>query len=527
MKKILFFFTVIVLFLNACTKEDDTASGDETTDNRISAISKIYKGTLEEGDTLADLASYLDNSADITFTLLSQTPTDVIQLTEKGLIIATADAAINLSEDTVVQGKVRVTSPSESYDISIQLLLTNQEVFISHWQLDGSYEVQLPLYDGIGDDPTEYDFDVDWGDGTVDHISSSTDPNAKHTYITDGAKTISIIGKLKGFNFYANAHSKDLITDISAWGDVLIGNKGAYFFNCDNLHTFSATDAPDLSQTTNLTACFYGANNFNGDIGHWDVSTITRMRELFWYNYVFNQDLSSWDVSNVKDMEAMFSGTYVFNQDLSSWDVSNVKDMESMFSGTGVFNQDLSSWDVSSVVDMSSMFASTSVFNGDLSGWDVSSVTDMSSMFFNARAFNSDLSGWDVSNVTDMSSMFSNAYVFNQDLSSWDVSNVTNMNSMFSYASMFNGDLSTWNVGNVTDMGFMFNFARFYNANISGWDVSNVIDMERMFYSAYNFNQNLSQWNTTRVSQCSGFSYLSKIPLIHLPTLGSCFGNVE
>ena len=477
MKKTLFFFTVIVLFVNACTKEDDTASGDGTTNTFVPDFSTIYKGIPNEGDTLADLASSLDNSADITFTLLSQTPTDVIQLTEKGLIIATADAATNLGEDTVLQGKVRVTSPSESYDISIQLLLTNQEVFISHWQLDDSYEVQLPLYDGIGGDPTEYDFDVDWGDGTVDHINSSTDPNAKHTYITDGAKTISIIGKLKGFNFYANEHSRDLITDISAWGDVLIGNKGAYFFNCDNLHTFSATDAPDLSQTTNLTECFSGAHNFNGDIGHWDVSTITRMRDLFYLNRAFNQDLSSWDVS--------------------------------------------------SVVDMSSMFASTSVFNGDLSGWDVSSVTDMSSMFFNARAFNSDLSGWDVSNVTDMSSMFSNAYVFNQDLSSWDVSNVTNMNSMFSYASMFNGDLSTWNVGNVTDMGFMFNFARFYNANISGWDVSNVIDMERMFYSAYNFNQNLSQWNTTRVSQCSGFSYLSKIPLIHLPTLGSCFGNVE
>ena len=56
-------------------------------------------------------------------------------------------------------------------------------------------------------------------------------------------------------------------------------------------------------------------------------------------------------MSNVTDMSFMFYGAQVFNQDISLWDVSSVTNMDRMLASTDVFNQDLSSWDVSNVTD--------------------------------------------------------------------------------------------------------------------------------------------------------------------------------
>ena len=517
MKKILFFLTLIILCISACTKEDDDSENISIPD-----ISTIYKGIPEGGDTLTNLADYLESSSEITFSLLSQTPTDVIQLNSQGYIIATSDIATNLGADTIIQATVTVISPSETYDISVEILLTNEELFISHWQLDGSYEVQLPLYEGTENDPTEYDFMVDWGDGTVDHIISATDENTKHSYTTAGLKRISIIGKLKGFNFNANAVSKNLITDISAWGNVLIGNKGSYFYGCTKLHTFSATDAPDLSQTTNLSYTFHDAISFKEGVSNWDVSNITDMTGMFSSDTAFNGDISSWDVTNVSNMKNMFLETNAFNANISAWDVSNVTDMEGMFFGAEMFNSDISAWDVSKVTNMRGMFFNTA-FNGDIGAWDVSNVTDMRSMFSNADAFNRDISNWDVTSVIDMGQMFYDADAFNSNISSWNVNNVTNMSAMFSGATAFNGDINDWDVSNVINMIQMFSGATAFNSDISTWNVSKVTHMNSMFANAVVFNQDLSSWNTINVTSCDDFAASSALLPAYYPTLGECF----
>eukprot|EP00804_Cyclotella_cryptica_P016342 CCRYP_009908-RA/>CCRYP_009908-RA protein AED:0.40 eAED:0.40 QI:27/-1/1/1/-1/0/1/21/143 len=93
-------------------------------------------------------------------------------------------------------------------------------------------------------------------------------------------------------------------------------------------------------------------------------------------------------------MSSMFDGAETFNDNLSHWNVSSVTNMNSMFSGADAFKGDLSSWDVGSVKDMSYMFFHAYKFNGNLSSWNVSSVTDMRSMFSNALAFNQDLCAW-------------------------------------------------------------------------------------------------------------------------------------
>ena len=324
-------------------------------------------------------------------------------------------------------------------------LIENTEVngFVTKWIVDDVKTVHLPLYESSAEDPSEYAFTVDWGDGTIGEVTTYDDPDAMHTYEDGGEKTITINGvSLKGFNFSKNQTSKDLFVSVEQWGNIALGNGGSYFSDCSNLSTFGATDAPNLSETTTLNKCF-ASTNFNGDLSAWDVSTIMNMDSLFAACGSFNQDISSWDVGKVTDMRWMFSSASAFNQDISSWDVSKVTDMRWMFSSASAFNQDISSWDISNVTNMSGMLSSASAFNQDISSWDVSNVTNMSGMFLSASSFNQDISSWDVSNVTSMSVMFFRAYAFSQNLSSWNTINVTSCGSFNPGSAMTTEQLPT------------------------------------------------------------------------------------
>ena len=52
-------------------------------------------------------------------------------------------------------------------------------------------------------------------------------------------------------------------------------------------------------------------------------------------------EINNWDVSNVTNMSDMFEGAESFNQPLNNWNVSNVTYMNNMFAGANSFNQPL------------------------------------------------------------------------------------------------------------------------------------------------------------------------------------------
>ncbi|BAV94760.1 BspA family leucine-rich repeat surface protein [Ichthyobacterium seriolicida] len=338
--------------------------------------------------------------------------------------------------------------------------------FVSKWNPIITYiggrsenkDVKLPIYEG-GD----YDFTVDWGDGTEkERVTSHDSAGATHKYSTEGEKTVTITGKVEGFNFSKVTDSKEQIIEISSWGDLRFGNAGGYFKDCEKLSSLPS-EGPDLEGVTDLSETFYGARVFNSDISNWNVSKVENMSKMFYYADVFNQELNNWDVSSVTNMSKMFCYAKVFNQELNNWDVSKV-------------------------TNMSGMFKDTEAFDKNINVWNVSSVTDMSSMFETAKSFNQDLNKWNVGNVTNMSSMFSGGY------------NIT---------VAFNGDIGEWNVSKVTDMSNMFERASSFNRNISNWNVSSVTTMYRMFYAGYSgsisFNQDISGWDVRKVTNCRDF----------------------
>lgn len=457
-----------------------------------------------DSDTIGLVIANDEDAEDSLTYSIAEDQDNLFEISEKGAISLQEGKRLDYSTKSTHTILVQVTDGKDTAISNVVITVNDVDdnAFVTVWK-PNNLEIRLPFYLPTEATATNYNFTVDWGDGTTGEVTAFNDADARHVYSDDGEYIVTIIGTLVGFNSNLNSAATGELSDVLQWGDVQLGNDGAVFAGT-RISKFSASDAPDLSDVTNMQ-WFFRNTSFNGDIGHWDVSNITNMSGMFESNGSFNQDIGNWDVSNVTNMQSMFHAANAFNQDIGDWDVSSVTNMSFMFYGFGgisSFNQDIGDWDVSNVTDMTYMFNYADSFNGDIGSWDVSSVTRMTSMFSNATAFNQDIGDWNVANVRNMRYMFHGATAFNQDIGDWDVSNVTNMQAMFQYAYDFNQDISTWDVGNATQMHLMF-------------------------YDAIAFDQDISNWNTANVTICDRFT--TNITPIHstdkLPTLGPCFAD--
>ncbi len=252
--------------------------------------------------------------------------------------------------------------------------------FITTWKtLNDDESITIPTEGGS--DVTDYDFEIDWGDGTTETITGN-DPDLSHTYSSSGTYTVKIStpGAGQAFpriflnnSFPDSGDNSTKLQSIDQWGSIQWESMNSAFEGATNM-TYNADDKPNLSNVTDMEEMFQDATSFNGDIGSWDVSSVTTMRSMFSFATSFNQDIGSWDVSSVTNMEEMFRDATSFDQGIGSWDVSSVLDMPSMFRGATSFNQDVSFWDVSSVLNMESMFSGATSFSTEnydrvLIGW--------------------------------------------------------------------------------------------------------------------------------------------------------------
>ncbi|RPG38833.1 MAG: BspA family leucine-rich repeat surface protein [Muricauda sp. TMED12] len=402
--------------------------------------------------------------------------------------------------------------------IVIDNIADDPDSFITKWQVNSGQEIT------IGTNPDyNYDYTIDWGDGTVEEI---TQQNPSHTYQDEGTYSVAIKGVFPAIQMSSSDHiSRKSLVDVAQWGTGKWQSMYRSFYACQSLLTFSAEDTPDTSEVSSMQETFLFSDNFNGAIGSWNTGNVTNMHKMFFDATSFNQDLNdwdtskvtntsfmfynaqsfngiigNWDTSNVQDMELMFLSASTFNQDISGWNTGNVTNMGGMFTNAFSFNQDIGGWNTGKVESMEEMFRGATVFNGDIGSWNTSNVANMRSMFMNAAAFNQDIGGWDTGMVTDMTYMFLGATNFNQNISQWNIGNVTSIGGMFSYASSFNQDIGGWNTANVTNMIGVLNGATAFNQNIGGWVTVNVTNMNQMFKNATAFDQDLGSWDISSIA---------------------------
>ena len=262
----------------------------------------------ESGAVVAGFAIEQENLTDgLVVELLEVSRMGAVTVNNQGQLLVADASAFDFERRETISGQVRASSGALEQTATFTLNITDVAEaavsFITRWRLETTdLTIQLPLYEGSAEDPTEYDFRVDWGDGSEEGlVTTFDDPDTSHTYSFDGVKTVTIIGKLQGFSFGETPQSRNQFADVSQWGDMELGNAGGHFLGCENIFGFSAGDTPILKLVTNMGEMFREALLFNQALSSWDVSSVTIMRNMFLGATSFNQDLSTWNTINVFD----------------------------------------------------------------------------------------------------------------------------------------------------------------------------------------------------------------------------------
>jgi surface protein len=368
-----------------------------------------------------------------------------------------------------------VTNP-DSQTATYSGNFTYRESFVSTWQISNSNEsITLPLVSGLN-----YDFMVEWGDGSVERITSFSSPLKTHMYTTPGIYTVTINGLVEGWSFGNVADSKLKIKTIQNFGDMGWKNLNLAFYGCSNLTSFSGGVT---TQVTNMSGMFKNATSLtNLNVSTFNTSNVANMSLMFYgLSALTTLNLSNFNTSKVTNMSYMFYGMEaVTSLMVATLDTSLVTNMASMFGHTNILpSLDVSTFNTSNVTSMDMMFEQASGLTTlNLSNFNTSNVTSMSGMFNNANKLTSlNVSSFDTSKVTNMSLMFASlGSLTSIDVSNFNTSNVTVMNSMFSYSTKLASlNLSNFNTSKVTSFNTMFqNTALLTSLNVTGWDISTL-----------------------------------------------------
>ena len=194
-----------------------------------------------------------------------------------------------------------------------------------------------------------YNYDVYWentSSSSINGTTTSTSNNLVLTFPEPGIYRVEIAGAFPRI-YSTNSRDESKILEVNQWGNIQWTSMAYAFHGAVNLR-IPATDAPDLSNVTNMAYMFWSAHSLNDPINHWDISNVTSISGIFRGASAFNQSLDNWNTSNVTAMSSVFENATSFDQPLNNWDISSASDMYNFFAyiELSTANQDatLASW---------------------------------------------------------------------------------------------------------------------------------------------------------------------------------------
>lgn len=381
--------------------------------------------------------------------------------------------------------------------------------FIIKVQYTAGFTCTLPLTTGYN-----YNFIVDWGDGSVNQVIAYNDVNRIHTYSTgtNGGNPwkITMTGILEAFTGGTTGMAAYLV-EVSQWGRT--GFKNVSVYNCPK-----------------LVACY-------GEF----ISTQTS------YNIMFANDsllttveTADWNTSNITNMQQTFYNCpKLVNIDVSKWDVSKVTTFYSMFWGdSSLTTLDTHDWvfSSSSNINFGSVFINCSALEsiGDTTNWNTTKITTFASAFNGCKKLPTlNIGNWDMSNVTTTNSMFANCSIINNiDVSEWNVSKITDFNYIFVNCSKLTSlDTSDWSfstTSNITMEAFVANDVLLTTiGSTTNWNTTKFVNLRQSFYNCPKLESiDVSNWNVSNSTTFWGLFYNCKA-LTSLDTAGWRFSTVS
>ena len=147
----------------------------------------------------------------------------------------------------------------------------NPASFVTQWKTDnqGLSDANTITIPTISGSTYNYNYIVDWGDGTVEGFTDDTSPS--HTYETPGEVTVRIMGDFPSIQFNFGGDRLKLL-EVQQWGTIAWETMDDAFSGCENLEV-TATDIPDLSNLTDMNSMFLSCKLLLGIDGldQWNV----------------------------------------------------------------------------------------------------------------------------------------------------------------------------------------------------------------------------------------------------------------
>ena len=191
----------------------------------------------------------------------------------ENIITVSDNANNNLIINVIETGKeYEVTNDGEvtATDLIDDTLEENAELrkFITVWKVEAGETITLPLYEkqdadeerGEKETYFNYNFTVDYGDGTIKKVTSYNDENRIHTYANAGTYEVSITGLCEGWSFYNITNNRENIVEFKQWG--VIRAKHIDFASCTNLTgKIPIPTTNSFNEMDSLRLLFYGCTD--------------------------------------------------------------------------------------------------------------------------------------------------------------------------------------------------------------------------------------------------------------------------
>ncbi|MFC4219966.1 BspA family leucine-rich repeat surface protein [Flagellimonas marina] len=396
--------TITITVTEAVAANEAPTMGDQSFEAAEIIADDVVIGTVTASDPENDALTFAITTND----------NDLFEVTADGEL-SLADG-MNLDEETAAQHTITVSVDDGNgnvveAEITITVLdryeskAEDPEWFVATFEYVGNDPHLLFL----GQEPDNFtygDFIIDWGDGNVENNPEIVfnedllfpqvydDPGLYylyHEYQTESTYTVALKGDIPYMSLNFDT--------IEQWGAIPWKTFRGVFYESDV--ELNATDAPDLSQVTDMSKAFTDSSiQVPGNIGSWDVSNVTNMESMFSQASI-NVNLSNWDVSNVTNMDFMFNLASDFNQNLGAWDISSVTTMSGMLSDSGLSRVNYGN----TLVGWASFVQSNNGPNDITFGaFNLQYCSNLPQMQ-NARNYLTNTAGW---SITDAGSVFCN-----------------------------------------------------------------------------------------------------------------------
>lgn len=232
----------------------------------------------------------------------------------KGL---TASPSFKHEQNSSNQFAYMVVSITNLEDAPAEL---STQPMVMEWNYDvTSPSVVLPLVS-----TGNYDFYVQWKGGGVYKVDSYDSLKAERAFTDGYSELTSIYGTCDHLCFGDVTSSRLAISDILQWGDVEFTSCRDMFKNTE-FSSISAVDSPNVSNCTDFSGMFYGAELQSAPT--MDLSSAETVEDMYYLSSIVTTPYM--DTPVCTNFHGIFQGSNITN--FGGMDTSNAEDMSNVF----------------------------------------------------------------------------------------------------------------------------------------------------------------------------------------------------